>query len=299
MTPTPPLTVGLPVFNGEQFVAEALDSILGQTFADFRLVLSDNGSTDATQAICREYAASDSRIRYVRHETNRGAAWNYNHVLEGCDSPFFRWGAADDVFAPTCFERCAEVMARAPENMVMCYTKTRVIDEAGVPAGEYDDDLDLRSSRPHLRIQRIVRRMVRGNPIFGLFRTDVLRATRGHGSFPCADYVLIAEVALAGQIWEIPERLFYRRVHSGMSRLLNPGSEEYTLWLDPSVAPVEHESRRLLHEYLAAVRRAPLSVADRTACYGAVIAAWTLRYGVTKEPLRKLQRAVGGRRAPA
>lgn len=291
MTSTPPLTVGLPVYNGERFLAEALDSILGQTYGDFRLVVSDNGSTDATEAICRDYATRDPRVVYLRHDVNRGAVWNFNHVFEHCDTPFFRWGAADDVFAPTCFARCAEVLTAAPTSVAMCYPKTLIIDEEGVPAGEYDDNLDLRSSRPHARIHRIIRTIVRGNPIFGLVRSDALRATRGHGSFPCADYVLIAEIALTGEIWEIPERLFHRRLHGGTSRLLNPGSEEYTLFLDPTVKPVRHERRRLLREYLAAVRHARLSPVERAQCYASVTAAWTLRYALTKEPLRRLQRA--------
>lgn len=291
MTSTPPLTVGLPVYNGERFLAEALDSILDQTYGDFRLVVSDNGSTDATEAICRDYATRDPRVAYLRHHVNRGAVWNFNHVFEHCDTPFFRWGAADDVFAPTCFARCAEVIAAAPTSVAMCYPKTLIIDEEGAPAGEYDDNLDLRSGRPHARIHRIVRTIVRGNPIFGLVRSDALRATRGHGSFPGADYVLIAEIALTGEIWEVPERLFHRRLHGGTSREQNPRPEDYTNFLDPTVKPVKHERLRLLREYLAAVRHARLSPIDRAACYASATAAWTRRYAVNKEPPRRIKRA--------
>lgn len=287
MTSTPPLTVGLPVYNGEQFLAETLDSVLGQTDGDFRLVISDNGSDDATEAICREYASRDPRIVYVRHDVNRGAAWNYNHVLQHCDTPFFRWAAADDIFAPTCFARCAEVMAAAPASVAMCYPKTLVIDEHGAPSGEYDDDLDLRSTTAHRRIYELVRTIVKGNPLFGLIRSDAVRATRGHGSFPCADYVLIAEIALTGEIWEIPERLFHRRMHGGASRALNPSPEQYTLWHDPSATPVRHERLRLLREYLAAVRHARLAPVERAECYASVIAAWGRRYAAVKPSLHR------------
>jgi glycosyltransferase involved in cell wall biosynthesis len=283
------LTVGLPVYNGEPFLTEALDSILGQTFGDFQLVVSDNGSTDATEAICREYASRDRRVDYHRHDVNRGAAWNYNNVFAHCQTPFFRWAAADDVFAPTCFERCGEVMAEAPQSVVLCYPKTLVIDADGAVTGSYDDDLDLRSPMPHQRIRQIVRHMVQGNAAFGLVRSDALRATRGHLSFPGADWVLVLELALQGEIWELPERLFLRRRHAGISRMANPSPEDYTLWFDPSAKPVKHERLRLLHEYFAAVRHADLAPFERAACYATVTTQWARRYGSIRRPLRRLE----------
>ncbi|WP_353813055.1 MULTISPECIES: glycosyltransferase [unclassified Moorena] len=57
----PRLSIGLPVYNGEEFLREALDSILAQTFEDFELIISDNCSTDATEEICREYQAKDKQ----------------------------------------------------------------------------------------------------------------------------------------------------------------------------------------------------------------------------------------------
>lgn len=289
---TPPLTVGLPVYNGDRYLSEALESILGQTFGDFRLVVSDNGSTDATAAICRDYASRDPRVEYFRHDVNRGAAWNYNNVFAQCDTPYFRWAAADDLFAPTAFERCGEVMAEAPQSVVLCYPKTLVIDGQGAVVGPYEDNLDLRSPKPHARIGRIVRFMVQGNPIFGLVRSDALRSTRGHGSFPGADWVLMLEITLRGEVWELPERLFLRRRHEAISRTPNISSAEYTAFLDPTSKPVKHERLRLLREYLAAVRHAELAPVERAECYASVTAAWARRYGSVRRPLRRLQISV-------
>jgi len=75
---SPDLTIGLPVYNGERYLAGALDSILNQDYSDFVLVISDNASIDATQDICEDYADRDDRITYVRQETNMGGAWNFN-----------------------------------------------------------------------------------------------------------------------------------------------------------------------------------------------------------------------------
>jgi glycosyltransferase involved in cell wall biosynthesis len=86
----------MPVYNGEEYIHEALDSLLAQTFTDFELVISDNASIDNTEAICREYAARDPRIRYVRQTQNRGAMPNFQFVLAEARGECFMWAAADD-----------------------------------------------------------------------------------------------------------------------------------------------------------------------------------------------------------
>ena len=67
MPSSPMLTVGMPVYNADSFLAKSLDSILSQTFTDFELLISDNASTDRTEEICQEYASRDKRIRYFRN----------------------------------------------------------------------------------------------------------------------------------------------------------------------------------------------------------------------------------------
>ena len=81
MTSVPRLSIGLPVYNGENYLAESLDALLGQSYEDFELIISDNASTDGTADICRRYAKQDSRIRYVRQPRNIGCAPNHNFVL--------------------------------------------------------------------------------------------------------------------------------------------------------------------------------------------------------------------------
>ena len=93
----PPLTVGLPVYNGERFLAGAIESILEQTYGDLELLVSDNASTDATEEICRDFARRDSRMRYHRHSKNCGGAWNFNFVVHRAESRLFRFAAHDDL----------------------------------------------------------------------------------------------------------------------------------------------------------------------------------------------------------
>lgn len=96
---TPTVSIGMPVYNGAKYIREALDSLLAQTFTDFDLVISDNASTDATQAICEEYARRDSRVRYVRQRENKGAIANFKFVLDYAQADLFMWAAYDDLWA--------------------------------------------------------------------------------------------------------------------------------------------------------------------------------------------------------
>jgi len=96
-TMPPRVSIGMPVYNGAKFIREALESLLEQTFTDFELIISDNASTDGTELICREYAARDKRIRYVRWPENRGALANFNFVLFESVGEYFMWNAYDDI----------------------------------------------------------------------------------------------------------------------------------------------------------------------------------------------------------
>lgn len=97
---SPLVSIGFPVYNGEGFIAAALLSILNQTFGDFELIISNNASTDATEAICLKFAAQDSRIRYICQRSNLGAAGNFKFVLSQARGRYFMWAAGDDVRTP-------------------------------------------------------------------------------------------------------------------------------------------------------------------------------------------------------
>src|SRR4051794_25259685 len=112
----PKVSIGLPVYNGEAFLAEAVESLLAQTFTDFEILLVDNASTDRTQEICRAFAARDPRVKYHRNETNIGGGpnWNRAYDLTPSDSTYFKWAAHDDRHAPDFLARCVEALDRDP-----------------------------------------------------------------------------------------------------------------------------------------------------------------------------------------
>jgi glycosyltransferase involved in cell wall biosynthesis len=136
--------MGLPVYNGEAYLEEAMASILAQDFEDFELIVSDNASTDATEDICRRLAGRDSRIRYHRFDHNVGGARNFNHVFEMSSAPYFKWVADDDVHASCHLRRCVEVLDSAPREVALVYPKTVLIDKTGASLGYYEDRMDIR-----------------------------------------------------------------------------------------------------------------------------------------------------------
>jgi len=265
----PYVSIGLPVYNGERFLVQTLDSLLAQTFENLELIISDNASTDRTQEICQDYAAKDRRIRYYRNDQNLGAARNYNCVFELSTGKYFKWAAHDDLCAPVLIERCVEVLDSEP-SVVICYARTSIIDEHGRHQRDYDDLMDLRSPKPHERFRDyLFRRTGMCNPIFGVIRASELRKTSLIGSYIWSDGVLLGELILRGKIYELPERLLYRRCHPEQGSRANPTRSALAAWYDPAnrkrfVWPIKW---RYFFERVDCVRRVPLSWHERTRCY--------------------------------
>src|ERR1700689_1019951 len=130
MTAAPRLSIGLPVYNGERYLAESLDSLLGQSYENFELIISDNASTDATADICRRYGQQDSRIRYFRQPKNIGLSPNHNFVFEQSSSEFFKWAASDDLYARDLLKYCIEALDEYPD-IALAHCWTAIIDSGG------------------------------------------------------------------------------------------------------------------------------------------------------------------------
>src|SRR5881296_3232713 len=211
---TPRVSMAVPVYNGERYLGEALDSLLAQTYHDFELIICDNASTDGTGEIARSYASMDERVRYVRNERNLGLAGNVKRAFQLSSGEYFRWHAADDVCAPQFLARCVAVLDRHPA-VVLAYPRTKLIDADGRVTAAYDDGLHLQAARPSVRFQQLLERVGYVNAQFGLLRAEVLRRTGLLGSYPAADVVFVAQLSLHGTFWEVPSFLFYRRFHPG------------------------------------------------------------------------------------
>ena len=274
----PTISIGLPVYNGERYLAKSIESLLSQSFGDFELIISDNASTDRTGEICRDFAARDKRIRYYRNEVNLGAAPNYNRVFELASGRYFKWAAHDDMYAPHCIGRCLE-MIETSSDVVLCYPKTVLIDETGNEIKKYDDMMDIRLSSPHERLRHILKNLWLCNAVFGLIRTDALRTTKKIGSFSSSDAILLCELCLRGQFWEIPEYLFLRRFHSDMSRQANRTEIDVAAWFDPAnKGKLVLPQCRFFFEYIKAINRSPLTSREKIRCYEVLRDEWVKKY---------------------
>ncbi|NNG16471.1 MAG: glycosyltransferase family 2 protein [Gemmatimonadales bacterium] len=214
----PAVSIGMPLYNAERYLRETLNAILGQTFSDFELIISDNASTDATAAICQEYTAGDGRIRYVQNHRNLGAARNFNRVFELSTGKYFKWAAADDVCLPAFLERCVRVL-ESDADVVIAYPRTQVIDEDGTAVTMARDELRLDSTDVRARFADLLSPMRYTNyPFYGVMVRSALQRTRLMIPYRAADRCLLAELGLHGRFREIDEVLFYRRKARGSAR---------------------------------------------------------------------------------
>lgn len=273
----PRVGVGMPVFNGEPFLAEAIEGVLAQDYGDLELIISDNGSTDGTREICEKYAAMDSRVRVLRSEVNKGLAWNFNRVFTASKTEFFMWNAADDVRLPAMVSRCVEVLDEDP-GAVLAYTGVVYIDDKGDVVRRWPRTARAVASRPSERFGDVVLHEVECFPAHGLIRSAALRSTRLHGNYPSSDNPLLAELALHGRFREIDEDLFLRRDHAGRSMRRFTTTRERNAFFDPARSDKITLPRwRIGGEYLRAVARAPLPPLERLRCVR-YLAPWAVKW---------------------
>jgi glycosyltransferase involved in cell wall biosynthesis len=265
---TPKVSIGIPLYNAERYLRVCLDAVAAQTYGDFEVVIADNASTDSTGEICREYAARDSRFRYVRNEKNLGAAKNFNLVFRLSGGEYFRWAAYDDIMAPRAVEACAAALD-ADTTISLAYPKTIIIDEDGHEIEKYEDSYQFSDPVPARRFARFLRVLdLRNcNPLFGLMRREMLSKTMLLGSYHSADKVLLAQMVLLGKFVEVPEYLFYRRYHALGSVRVNTTARAYAAWFDTARAgqPTFPRWRRFA-ELMKSIRRTRLPVIQRGLC---------------------------------
>jgi glycosyltransferase involved in cell wall biosynthesis len=303
----PKLSVGFPVYNGETYLRNALNSLLGQDFEDFELIISDNASTDGTSEICREYANRDKRIRYFRIESNQGATWNWRRVLELAEGTYFKWAAHDDECHPTMFRRCVELLDQSGPSVVLAYSQFEFIDEAGSvimsDQGQTWDRVRTTAKTPYLRLARVLWMNLYGQPIYGVFRTDALRQTRPYGNV-APDWIKVAEVAMLGKIAEVPTVLFRLRRHQANTALVYKTWRELLAWHDPALGgrqPFVPYDVAIVVEYLKGVHFLHLNPLDKAVCYCVALCIpplrgiWMKVLNVSGPVRKRLQEATGWR----
>ncbi len=324
--PHPRVSIGLPVYNGERYLREALDSLLGQSFHDFEIIVSDNCSTDNTAGIVAERQQHDSRIRLVRQSRNLGAIGNFNAVFHEANGEYFKWAAHDDVCHPTFLQSCVDVLDRH-RDVVWCHCESDQIDQDGKSWLERldpdkSDSIELvdgrrrwvglprkdhASSSPSQRFAGVLLGGTWAADSYGLVRADELRATRM--LLPCygAEKVLIGELALRGRYFHIPDQLFAQRIHDEASGNIRSSRFQASFAVGDQQKRAFAPTRlALLLGHLGAIRGATISGAERARCL-LVVARYLLQFhkwrkvivgsmtgrGVGGEGVRQLRKDAG------
>ncbi len=258
----PLISVGLPVYNGEKYLRSSIDSILAQTFDDFELIISDNASTDGTENICREYADRDARIQYFRNEKNLGAAGNYNILVEKARAKYFRWQNADDYIEPNLHELCFKILEKNPD-CVLTFGKTKVIDAEGDLIEKYEDNLHIVDERAADRFVRFKKNVGQTNAIYGLMRLNALRKTHLFRKFKSSDTNFMGELCLYGKFIQIPEYLFYRRMHEGASSWDRKNTKVQRDFWDPSAEAFNYQHIKKHFAYYSDVLKGNIPISDK------------------------------------
>jgi glycosyltransferase involved in cell wall biosynthesis len=275
----PLLSIGLPVFNGESFVEDAIQSILDQSCTAFELIISDNGSTDRTEEICRGFAEADPRVRYFRNDANLGAAANWNRVFELAHGTYFKWIAHDDLHEPEFLARCLHGLQGDP-SAVLAFTRAVTVDRNGKFIREWAADPRLGAIDPadRYRASMAPPKDPLPLPIFGVIRAKSLRATRLFRWYPDADIALLAELSLHGRFLEVPEPLFVQREHDKRAgpRLARDPNQAIAFWNPVNIGRIRFPHWSLTAGHLVGLLKAPLRIGERARC-SLIFAGWLWR----------------------
>ena len=268
MSAVPRLSIGLPVYNGAGLISESIEALLGQTYEDFELIISDNASTDGTGDICRGYAKRDPRIRYIRQPQNIGLNPNHNFVVRQARGELFKMASHDDLYARDLLKRSVDALDAKPE-VVLAHAREARIDKSGNVTEVLKYSVAVDAPRAPDRFRSM---LFDGwdDYTYGVMRMKALLRTGLHRSHHFADRTINTELGLQGPFYLVPDWLYFRR--EDPHRTHNYTVRSRCIYLDPRRAsrlrnPVARLYGEYIWGYVAAIRSAPLSPADRNECY--------------------------------
>jgi glycosyltransferase involved in cell wall biosynthesis len=259
----PLVTIGLPCYNSERYIAQAIESLLAQTFTDFKLIISDNASTDSTASICQRYAGADARVEYTRNPVNIGLTRNFNRAFALSNSKYFKWATADDFSGPEVLADAVAILESDP-SIVVCYPRTVLVDAEGRETNRVVDKLNLMQDSPVERFATLVSKIALVNHHLGVLRADAVKRTLMWGKHVSADIGFLAELSLYGKFCEIPKFQFYRRFHEDSSSFARGNAAHEARRYHAPRNAVPFNTWRFHSTYMRAVLRSPLTLGEKS-----------------------------------
>jgi glycosyltransferase involved in cell wall biosynthesis len=213
MPDQPLVSIGLPTYNRAASLRRSLASALGQTYPNLELIISDNASTDDTEAVCLEAARRDGRVKYLRQPSNQGAVKNYRAVLAEARGEYFMWLGDDDWLDDAYIARCAQALGENPDHSLVC----------GRDKYYENGEFVLESIRINLpedsaaeRVRSYYRQVTINGTFYGLMRREQITRVPFYDVF-AGDWLFVAQVALLGKVKTL-ESVAINRSVSGASQ---------------------------------------------------------------------------------
>jgi glycosyltransferase involved in cell wall biosynthesis len=248
-TKTDLVSIGMPVYNGANYIKEALESLLSQDYGNFELIISDNASTDSTQSICLEYLEKDSRIKYFRNQVNEGGLANFNKVLELSSGKYFMWAAHDDLWEINYITELVKLMDSDPNN-VLAFSCLKSIDMNSSVINSYPHIHFLTDSKHCVQLSKYITAeeyLGKANLIYGLMRKDKIQEIGGLTIWGNTDFgsdmLFVFRLLGEGRLVMSSEFLFFKRIinnhvqtasNSNISFMsqITQSLQELNLWID-------------------------------------------------------------------
>lgn len=209
----PPISVTLPVYNGERYLLRSLNSILRQEDADFELLVADNCSTDATEEICRAVSRDDTRVRYLRRTQNIGVIANHNRLVAEARGELLSYAAADDEYSPQRLGYLSNALSRAPEA-VLAFSDVTEINGEGEVIGHWRNECLTDHHDRAVRLRELYTKRNLAYQFYGLIRRRALLKTMLQPPYKASDRLILAELALYGKFVHVPHELLRHRSHT-------------------------------------------------------------------------------------
>ena len=277
------VTIGLPVFNAEKFLAKTIDGILAQDYHNYELIISDNASEDGSSEICKSYFDRDRRITYLRNEVNVGPLRNSTKILDSGSGDYFVFAADHDLWHPRFLSSLVDELNR-DESIVLCYPRMVFIDtEDNVVHGKDFDIVDTRGLEPVDRFKKMMWGF-RGysNMCYGLYRTSCLRKIWKERNVIGPDNVLMAEVGLHGAVGFVDEPLFFLRLQRIEEETTKDGCIPRQLeWFCKNPYEVLIPWTMHAQEHIKIVRDSSLSLQDKELLFESIRDRYTSTHGAT------------------
>jgi len=168
------VTIGIPVFNEENHIAETIESALNQSYKNIRILISDNCSTDKSNEIIKKYADANSNISYVRQNELITAYSNFKHLLDNAQSDYFFWLGGHDKIAKGYVEDAMEKFSKDKE-LVCVFAKASVLLLNGEIQTNVHDDLETSGMNITYRLEKITQKVYYGSAVYSVYKTNILR----------------------------------------------------------------------------------------------------------------------------